>query len=656
MLRLAVAAASVALLVILFSTGTNEPGKIVFDSVYGLPFGWLLREPGRFLMLAALAYAVLVAAVTQALMGKLSIAELIKQRRPIALARLSYVPLSIGTALALGFPSYTGAIVPDQRPLLPSAHVQVPGYWKEMAQFVDKLPTQGAVLVMPPDDFYQMPYSWGYYGNDSFLVELFHRNVLVPNEQGYVPTSPQLVNSVKLAAQSILRSDWLQTESLVAALDSPLILVRRDVTVPFAGRPILPPDDITRALRASPNFILIHQVGALDLFALNTTLRETEFGAAYVTIDDQAPDLSILSVVPPGTALVSGAPQPGMKNVVQAPPLDLWRPEQSSLVWRTSAPSGWRYRMADLDSRAMVTIASDGASANLSQAQIAYLASGSDSAIVATVKGSVILPNGDFTRGPWGPISDCAAVDPMPASPFLSQTLVANGAPGGLPALRLSSTGHSACTSQDLAWHRGPVVLTLMIHPVEGAGPRICLWEVGLDRCAPTPSPPNQGGWFDYRTTVVPDAGTTGLRLFLYADVYNQGRRTTNEYADVRAFEVPSLPRFALLAEPERVTSDLQLVLIHSSFSTWWQGKPIGKHVLVDGMLNGWLIPARSTSFTASYTPATAVSTAPWISIATLGGLLAFLVWPKVLDLIRKRGHTRWLAKRYLMNDRDHTG
>jgi hypothetical protein len=58
---LALAAATAALAIIFLSTGTNPPGNTLFDRLYGLPFGWLLREPGRFLVVAALAYAVLVA-------------------------------------------------------------------------------------------------------------------------------------------------------------------------------------------------------------------------------------------------------------------------------------------------------------------------------------------------------------------------------------------------------------------------------------------------------------------------------------------------------------------------------------------------------------------------------------------------------------------
>jgi hypothetical protein len=59
---------SVMVLTIFFlSTGTRLPGSVLFDPLYNLPFGWLLREPGRFLLIAALGYALLGGLLVQQL-------------------------------------------------------------------------------------------------------------------------------------------------------------------------------------------------------------------------------------------------------------------------------------------------------------------------------------------------------------------------------------------------------------------------------------------------------------------------------------------------------------------------------------------------------------------------------------------------------------
>ncbi len=57
--------------VIFLSTGTRAPGNLLFDPLYKLPFGWLLREPGRFLMAAALGYALLAGALVEQLGGRI---------------------------------------------------------------------------------------------------------------------------------------------------------------------------------------------------------------------------------------------------------------------------------------------------------------------------------------------------------------------------------------------------------------------------------------------------------------------------------------------------------------------------------------------------------------------------------------------------------
>ena len=70
--RLGIAASATALFVVLLSTGTHLPGALVFDPLYDLPLGWLLREPGRFLILGGLAYSVLLALTTETVYERLN--------------------------------------------------------------------------------------------------------------------------------------------------------------------------------------------------------------------------------------------------------------------------------------------------------------------------------------------------------------------------------------------------------------------------------------------------------------------------------------------------------------------------------------------------------------------------------------------------------
>jgi arabinofuranan 3-O-arabinosyltransferase len=615
--RIAVAAAAVALIVIFVSTGTNPPGSLLFDRLYSLPFGWLIREPGRFLMVAALAYAVLATVACEALLQNSSVLDFLRLRRlSVGAFGLLYVPTAIATCVLVGFPLYTGAIVTDQRPSLPPVHVRVPSYWTKMARLVDGLPIQGNVLVMPPDDFYQMPYTWGYYGSDGFVVELFQRGVLVPNGQGYSPATSQVITAVNLTAQSILHGNWHQAEALMTALNTSLILVRRDIDVTFPGRSIVPPNDLADALSRAPNFVLVQQIGALDLFALRTPLTESEVTSNFITINSQTPDLRLVSLLPIGTAIVSSQSLPGVPSMEQAPPLEMWQPNGNALEWRPNSPRGSVYRIADLDKATVISLDRAGTVPVDNGAwKVTYTPSQAGNTVIASVTGRTAISDGDFVSGSWGPVGDCQSASP---TPNLSADVISNAAPGGLPALRLAASSDSACVKQTLTWHGGALVVSLMVRNVEGSPPRICLWEFGANRCAQLPDMPSARGWVTFRASIRPDPGTTSLYLYLYADGRGQSGRTTNEYADIRVAEVPELPRLVLFTMPgSQPNTPLLLDVLHNTYSSQW-GASTGRHVEVDGMLNGWLVQMGSGPFRPSYLPSSGVTAAQWISAMSL--------------------------------------
>lgn len=645
-LRLAVVAATVAVLVLIFSTGTNPPGNVIFLPLYNLPLGWLLREPGRFLMLAAVAYAVLTCVLVEALAGQASLSSLLRRSRPrLGVLRLAIAPLALVTVLMIGFPVYSGAFVPDTQPTLApwaissrATHVQMPGYWAQMARYSDGLPVQGAVLVLPPDDWYEMPYTW-YYGTDAFIPQLFKRRVLVPNASTYTPAPPQVMSAVNLIAEGIQRRDWPQVEALVTALNSPLILVRRDIQAPFPNHSITPPNTLVEALNAAPNFVLIRRIGSLDLFWLRGSTADTQVGAQFRLIDTRTPDLRLLPMLPPNTALVSGRSRTGLPNVVQAPQIDGWQAQGTTVTWQPPAPAGWSYRIADLESRSVVSLDRAGTfTVGVSKTRVDYSPGSAANALTVSVAGRPAITNGDFAKGVWGPVGDCQDVARVQAKPNLTAGVIGNAAPGGLPAIQLGANLDSACMAQKLSWRGKPFLVSLLVHPLQGAAPRLCFWEDGPNRCAPIPALSSRAGWSAYRSSVTPDPGTTAITLYLYADGGPNGTRTVNEYADVQVVEVPALPSLALLGDPVAPpASPVQLAVVHTSFSSKWQGPARSEHVLVDGMMNGWLIPAGSTSFTAEYSPTSVGRAANWGSIAGLLMILVLAGWPWIVRLAARR-------------------
>jgi hypothetical protein len=334
-LRLAIVASASALLILFLSTGTRPPGNLIFNPLYRLPFGWLLREPTRFVMMAALAYASLIAVVVQNAQNGLG-------RNPFdrfGVATDQYLGIgaagiALAVAIPLGFPVLTGAVAPDARPTLPGSHVTVPSYWPQMEQKVDSQPGPGAVLVLPPDDFYQMPYKWNYYGTDGFVVDMFQRHVIVPNAQGYSPANGELLTAVDLATSAILRRDWASTATLLKMLDAQYVLVRGDIDQSFPNRHIVSPNALNDGLVTAPDITLVTQVGSLSLYRFDDTVSEEEIATNYVLVRDPSPDLTALFSLPAGTAIVTDDAAHPLEPQTQA--------AQELLVMHNSFSDGWQ--------------------------------------------------------------------------------------------------------------------------------------------------------------------------------------------------------------------------------------------------------------------------------------------------------------------------
>jgi len=630
--RLAVAASTLALFVIVLSTGTNFPGNALFLALYRLPYGWLLREPARFLMLVGLAYSVLIATTIAALQGESLVEVWSKSRARWPMLRFAVGPASIATVLLVGFPLYSGGFVPDGGPTLAPwavssrpTHVQMPTYWTEMARMVDAAPVKGGVLVLPPDDWYEMPYTW-YYGTDAFVVQLVSRHVVLPTSQAYTPASVELTSAVRLLAASILRRDWQQVESVAAILDTPLILVRGDIQAQYPNHSIVAPGELSKALGSAPNFGLLKQVGPLELFGLRTALSQTQLDVHYAMINTRSPDLRILGFMQQGSALVTGDPERGTAYVVQSPDVETWRTQGESLSWHVSTSAGWTYRIADLNSQVSNPLTRGGAYASSSGTRIQYSPQLPAEQITVTLQARTVLSDGDFATGLWEPVRNCGGTNSDVITSHLEATL-ANVSSTQQKAVRISAANGLACETRTIDWHGGPVILDVLMHSVKGGPPRICLFEVGRNTCAALPPIPSLSGWFTYAASVNPDAGTTALAIYLYADATTGQSPTVAEYANVHVRELAGIPSLAVIAEPDSTTMPQphQLALVHNSYSSHWRGSTSGKHVLVDGLLNGWLIAPGTDRFTASYDGSNLFWAGIWISLAALGILLVLL-------------------------------
>jgi hypothetical protein len=679
LLAVSVVSAAVALVFVFLSTGTTPPGSVVFNLLYSLPGGVLLREPGRFLMLAALAYSVLIAvsatyvtvllhgklrrsfakdwlrSVTRAFRGLLPYGRQLGTRgvdRPVLRLFVPLVPvigaLLFVASLAPAYPLMTGAVVPGQRINLPPTHVSLPVYWQRMFDDINRDPTTGALLVLPPDDYYAMPYRFGYYGPDGFIVQSIARHVIVPNPQGYIQRSPALLAASAAVATNLMNLNDGAAARIISAMQSSLILVRGDIdpnAFLIPNRHITSPQSLSRVLRASQHFTPVRREGPLELYRVTDPVpNELATATSFVTVNTSSPDLSLLSLLPLGTDLVSEPPQQGVPAVFALPDLSLWDVSNGRLSSSLRVPAaGWTYQLDQLGGEAPGLTLTSAADTGGSQALTVGVALASQN----------LVPNGDFSQGLWQQrVGNCAAYHP--GTQLIGASIVEG--PQRQNAMRLSAGVDLACENTLLNWTGGPILLRLKFQHVVGAQPYLCLFDAGTGRCLAAPALPTGSGWQQYQAVILPGPFATGLRLYLYSPAAQscQGgscttSQTTNDFADVQAFSLPAAPHAVVVATPEESGSAEHLVVLRDSYSPDWHGPSGGQHVLVDGLFNGWV--GRAVSFEIGYGPGPLLTAATVVSLATLVGVAAVGVAPetpptrrairKLVDFVRNRRRSR---------------
>jgi hypothetical protein len=598
---------------------------VVFDPLCRLPHGWLLQQPGRFLMVGGLAYSVL-AAVSITTLGeewRFHRAQISSLSQHHGLLERTVLLSLVGAVMIIpGFPLLSGAIVQGPRDDFPSSHVSLPGYWSATARYLNTEAPPGSLLVLPPDDFYQMPYRW-YYGNDDFIFNLLTRHVVDPTGQGYAPASAELLTTTQQIASSLLAHDWLLANRLLDAVGTSEILLRGDIEANFPGRDIISPATLAAALSHDPGVSLVYHDGALSVFRLRHASGEFVTASHVVTVDSVVPDLRALALFTKPVTFVSGPPLAGYRAMLQAPPVSQWVLDRSTLSTVIHEGSGWQYRFAELapiTSRSVVALPPSRQAPPPFIERRVVSARGA-SVVVSLQLGPNLLRDGDFTHGLWQPVGNCADVPGTASFAHIRAVVEPHAGPRGAPALQLSANEDTACEGQTSAWRRGPVIVSVWTRNVSGTSPSMCLLEQPLDRCKTIPPLSSGRDWAHYQQVVVPDSGATSLSLYLYAV-----GKTVEDYGRIGMFVLPTQDVPVILGYPTgHPASRAELLASPDNYSPEWQGPTGAIQVRVDGMRNGWLGTGPMALDSVRYL-FTGIDTASWEASLGAAGV-ALLIW-----------------------------
>jgi len=272
-----------------------------------IPFFWLLRDPlveaGITLYLALFTLAALgLVEVVSRIGGMLARAQIRARQTIERVAAFALLALLI----ASGVPFDVGATLSDEW-LNGQARtvVDIPQYWYDAAAFLNRGAGSERVLIMPNDDFYAMPYDWGYYGADGPPRTLIHAAVvlLASDPYGYLAISP--------AARSMLGGIL---ESIQSRPDAPMapalrasgigwILQRNDIKTTMPFRHILGAAYVASYLAHQPGIRKVISFGKLDVYRVQgAEAFISAYDGAGQWLSPDPPDLVRAGALLPGEA------------------------------------------------------------------------------------------------------------------------------------------------------------------------------------------------------------------------------------------------------------------------------------------------------------------------------------------------------------------
>ncbi|MGQ9640378.1 MAG: alpha-(1-_3)-arabinofuranosyltransferase domain-containing protein [Candidatus Bathyarchaeia archaeon] len=169
------------------------------------------------------------------------------------------------TFVISAYPLVTNPIE-TKTPQLPfSSYIKIPNYWYEAADWLNNQPEDYKILITPPDDFYAMPYTWGYYGAEDFLARLIQKPIILTYHYGY-RLNPDIATTLEYLGKTIIYNKTAEFKALLALLNVRYILQRNDIQFNSTGRNIIPPEEMQVFFASQPYIRLAQKFGQLDIY------------------------------------------------------------------------------------------------------------------------------------------------------------------------------------------------------------------------------------------------------------------------------------------------------------------------------------------------------------------------------------------------------
>ena len=532
---------STAIVIILAAKGLHEPLASVNLFLYeNLPGFWLLREPmGKLGAPLVLIYLALAAIAVTAVEARTR-----RARSAIRIPALTVTGLLLAGALAAPIPMFTGEVIPVDRSPFPSAQVDFPEEWLQLADTINSSDRPGKTLVLPLAPFYQMTTSWGFHGADLTARQLIERPVIQVLPGGYFGETAGFESLVTEVQRRLENDETDGIPRLLEALGVSHVIVRADLITGVGGAEFADPVQLGATLTDVDGVAATAHYEVGDLFefdGVNANVRlasetarvgETENGTAVASLNRSTIGTGDLE----DSSLAFAWSTSSTGNQV-----DSSFGSATSLVV-SSSPD---FAVASLDDEGLTLTESTAISVDGTPITIG-VNHRFEGGVLGVKSGGVSIPIGDDPRlvpiddgeievgvgrraqtNPFSGLEDCARVDDRTHDEAgLSLDRNTNN------TITLTAIAHSAC-----AWSRinnidpyASYHITLEATETTGTSARTCVWLEGPNQCVSLQATPTQSGDTRFSGLVQPTPDTTDIKVFVYADGPDTGNPTTINY------------------------------------------------------------------------------------------------------------------------------
>ena len=260
------------LIFIFLATGLHDPiAQLVNSQLYQhIPLMSMFREPASKFTLLAIPFLALLIGYAADKIANIKLNVSPKNLKLAKIFVLLFLASSfIVSSIPIFTPSSLGGFVGT------SSYVQIPQYWFQASNWINNQPGDWKILLTPLNDFYQMNYSWGYYGSDQLLERFFEKPIVSTAAlNGYI-TNDNTSKDLMQIRTAVKSSNVDEFKALLDLLSIKYIVQRNDVVTDIydtnhvlvslqAGRNLKTPLEMQPFFAEQPYLKMVKNFGQLE--------------------------------------------------------------------------------------------------------------------------------------------------------------------------------------------------------------------------------------------------------------------------------------------------------------------------------------------------------------------------------------------------------